>query len=356
MINVLLVEDNPDDVVLTEELLSREQEDISLTHVMQLKDAFASLERASFDLILLDLSLPDATGFETVREMMAKAPTIPTIVLTAMDDQAMALHVVQAGAQDYLVKGQSDGHLMARSIRYAIERKHAESRLQESEQKFRQLAEHINAVFWIRDHTGHQLQYVSPAYERIWGRSCASLKENPEAWISAIHPEDRTRIKEAFFTQVGKTRYCEEYRIEHPDGSVRWIQDRGFPIHNEQGTVYRNVGIAEDITDQKRSEEALWAVQHILEGRSDLTSNISQGVMSWIHSSQSKSSEGAGYKLTPQQERILALVAEGKTNKEIANQLNLSDKTIRNHLAVVFEKLQLTRRTQAAAFFAKYRS
>ena len=122
-------------------------------------------------------------------------------------------------------------------------------------------------------------------------------------------------------------------------------------------TLYDDIcGIAEDITNRKRGEDALWVIQLILEGRTDLRPSIGQGLMSWVHASHSGDPGNQGYNLTLRQEQILALVAEGKTNKEIASELKLSDKTVRNHLAALFEKLQVTRRTQAAAFFSKYKS
>ena len=135
------------------------------------------------------------------------------------------------------------------------ERKQAEDALRESETRFRQIAENIHEVFWMSDPRIPQILYISPAYEGIWGRSCQSLYASPTSWIDAIHPEDRVRGITAFEQQCHGERTEVEYRIVHLDGSVRWIRDRGFPIHDHTGQVYRITGIAEDITEQKRGEE-----------------------------------------------------------------------------------------------------
>jgi PAS domain S-box-containing protein len=102
-----------------------------------------------------------------------------------------------------------------------------------------------------------QIIYVSPAYEQIWGRSCENLYEQPSSWLEAIHPEDRDRVEAALKGQI-QGDYDVEYRIVQPDNSIRWIRDRGFPVQDAQGQVYRLAGIAEDITSRKQVEEELY--------------------------------------------------------------------------------------------------
>jgi PAS domain S-box-containing protein len=137
------------------------------------------------------------------------------------------------------------------------ERKQVIEALQESEERFRQLAENIQDVFWISDLKSRQLIYVSPAYEKIWGRTCESLHADFMAWINGIHPLDREQVQTAFFENILDGEYDEEYRIVRPDGTLRWIRDRGFPIWDESGEVLRVAGIAEDITDRKQVIDAL---------------------------------------------------------------------------------------------------
>jgi diguanylate cyclase (GGDEF)-like protein len=130
MLKILLVEDNEVDAHLTQDILAEWSiEQFDVVQVARLSEAFVQLSRTRFDAILLDLSLPDGHGLLTLKQMQAASPTIPIIVLSGFSDQSLAVEAVQNGAQDYLVKGQGQPELLARSIRYAIERKRAEERL-----------------------------------------------------------------------------------------------------------------------------------------------------------------------------------------------------------------------------------
>ncbi|BCA55509.1 putative Signal transduction response regulator, receiver and diguanylate cyclase domain [Nitrospira sp. KM1] len=130
MITVLLIEDNDVDARLTQDLLAEwSVEEFEITHVKTLTEGLNRLGRSRFDAILLDLSLPDAFGLPTVRQVHATNSSIPLVVLSGVSDQTLALQAVQQGAQDYLVKGQGHPELLARAVRYAIERKRTEERL-----------------------------------------------------------------------------------------------------------------------------------------------------------------------------------------------------------------------------------
>jgi len=142
-------------------------------------------------------------------------------------------------------------------VRDITKRKQDEKVLRESEGRFRQLADNIREVFWMTDAAKKEMIYVSPAYEDIWGRSVESLYASPRDWAKAVHPEDYGRIVEAAMTRQISGQYDEVYRIVRPDGSVRWIEDRAFPIQDESGKVYRVVGIAEDVTERKQVWDAL---------------------------------------------------------------------------------------------------
>jgi PAS domain S-box-containing protein len=135
---VLLVEDNPGDVLLLQEfLLDVTSSKVNLKSVECIEEALNCLEKESFDVILLDLSLPDSQGLETFVKIHCQVPAIPIIVLTGLDDETLATRAVQQGAQDYLVKGEVSGDLLVRSMRYAIERQRAEVALRQSEERFR---------------------------------------------------------------------------------------------------------------------------------------------------------------------------------------------------------------------------
>ena len=141
-----------------------------------------------------------------------------------------------------------------RSHEMEQQQQQAEAALRESETRFRQLAEHIENVFWTFEPSRQRFTYVSPAFEQIWGRPCSSILETPDLWQETMHPHDAKRI---VAKQIAGQSYDEEYRILRPDGSHRWIRDRAFPIYKETGQVRRLVGLAEDITDLKNQEQAL---------------------------------------------------------------------------------------------------
>ena len=141
------------------------------------------------------------------------------------------------------------------------ERKRAEEVLRENEARFRQLAENIQEVFWMTDLAKNQVIYISPGYEKIWGRAPEELYRSPQLWLEAIHPGDRERIKTASLAKQAAGTYDETYRIQRPDGCVRWVRDRAFPVRDADKQVYRIVGIAEDITRQRELEEQFRQVQ-----------------------------------------------------------------------------------------------
>jgi PAS domain S-box-containing protein len=137
------------------------------------------------------------------------------------------------------------------------ERRRVEIELRESEERFRQLAENIDAVFWIKEKLEDRVSYVSPAYERLWGLDPQELHDVPLAWVDHIHPDDRDWSFNAFQSKAAIGQFDEEYRLVLADGSIRWVRDRCFPLRNDAGEVYRFAGIAEDITDRKRTEKAV---------------------------------------------------------------------------------------------------
>lgn len=133
------------------------------------------------------------------------------------------------------------------------------AQLRESEEKFRQLAETIQEVFWMVDPIHHQWIYISPAYESIWARDRHTLLHQFEDWLAGVHPDDREQVRASFVHCLSHGQYDQEYRLLWPTGEVRWVHDRGFPVYTEDGQLHRITGIAEDITVRKQTEEALRA-------------------------------------------------------------------------------------------------
>jgi PAS domain S-box-containing protein len=164
------------------------------------------------------------------------------------------------------------GHLTASAIRDGngnwqfgvgmvediTERKQAEEAIHESEERFRQLTENIREVFWMTTPDLSEILYISPAYETVWGRTRESLYQDARSFIDAIHPDDRPHVVEVLAREQERG-FAIQYRVIRPDSSMRWIWDRGFPVKDQAGRVYRLAGIAEDITERKQAEEQLRA-------------------------------------------------------------------------------------------------
>ena len=128
--------------------------------------------------------------------------------------------------------------------------------LQESEEQFRQLAKHVQEAFWVYSFDQNRFTYISPTYKKIWGYPPARLYARPETWLETVHPDDRERVV-ATLGDRKQDKYDETYRIVHPDGTIRWIQDRSFPIQSESDQVHRVCGITRDVTERVLARERL---------------------------------------------------------------------------------------------------
>ncbi len=135
--------------------------------------------------------------------------------------------------------------------------KRAEEQWRESDRRFHQVTDNIREVVWLSDRLTGELLYVNPAFMDIWGRSPEELHASPLLWADAIHPDDRQRVIEAVLTQRTAGTYDEEYRIVRPDGSLRWIRDRAFPVRDAGSAWSRIAGVAEDITDRRQAIDEL---------------------------------------------------------------------------------------------------
>jgi two-component system cell cycle sensor histidine kinase/response regulator CckA len=185
---VLLVEDNPGDArLLREALLEAQAENITLLHVDCLRKAFARLQEKAFDLVLLDLSLPDATGLDTLVKMHAHSSQLAIVVLTGLDDETLAVTAVREGAQDYLIKGQVDGKLLVRAIRYAIARKRQEQSLRESKQLLERTLHSLRDAVLIVDSETLQIIDCSPAAVSMFGYAKEEIQGRE---ISFLHVDD----------------------------------------------------------------------------------------------------------------------------------------------------------------------
>jgi len=217
-----------------------------------LRAAVDRLEGEEFDVILADLSLPDSHGIDTVKGLLSCVAEVPIVVMTGVSDEILAMRALQAGAEDYLVKGDGDALVLKRAIRYAIERKAANNRLRDSEEKLSSILASIDNVIW--SFSDQRILYLSPVAQVVYGRSVEEFYENPNLWFDIVHPEDVAGVHTlmARLPEAGTIRH--EYRILWPTGEVRWIEDRATAVFNAHGKLLRLDGVASDITERKRYE------------------------------------------------------------------------------------------------------
>jgi two-component system, cell cycle sensor histidine kinase and response regulator CckA len=260
---VLLIEDNPGDALLLREHM-RDAQDVlvDLSHADTLREGLERAQNDSFDILMLDLSLPDEEGLDTVVRAHALVPKVPIIVLTGRDDAQLAAKAVREGAQDYLVKGQVNSYLIVRAMRYATERKRATDQLRASESYFRSLIENATDIITVIDSQG-RITYDSPSMGRLCGAEPSSF--TGRYLVELVHPEDRGLIQEML--RIGWTQSVPtapfEFRVCHRDQKWRVLEGIGHrqSLGGDEGGLVLN---SRDITERKLAEEKLREVNETL--------------------------------------------------------------------------------------------
>ena len=252
-ISVLLVEDNADDTYLVRSLLSSAGVGrFEMDSVMRVGDALQQLNGRLYDVVLLDLTLPDATGLQSLTKVRACAPHIPVVILTGFDDNEIALRAIQNGAQDYLPKGQLTELILGRAIRHALERSDAERKLAANEEMLKLFIRHTPAAIAVLD---TDLRYLQ-ASERwikdfhldadIIGKHHYDVFPNlPERW-----KEGHRRVL------AGAVERCEEDKGRtRPDGSFDWLEWEIRPWHKGSGEIGGIIFFIQIITERKQRGE-----------------------------------------------------------------------------------------------------
>ena len=271
-IDVLLVEDNFSDAQMVEAIVgSSNLEQPKLHHVGRFQEALVMLKEKNYDLILLDLHLPDGEGIDLIKQLRQQIPQTPVVVITGLQDDTIAAAALKEGAQDYVAKsetfspdrlskmGHTDlGNWLVKRLREAIRRAEFDASYTVTSAKQNASTPQISADqgSWEWDLQENKV-YFSPRWQSVLGTQHMPIGNDPEDWLCRIHPEDRPRFDQAlhqYLTQKSPQFYC-EHRIRHADRSYIWVLTKGTAIRDENGGAHQIVGSQTDITIRKAQEQ-----------------------------------------------------------------------------------------------------
>ncbi|MHC4519966.1 MAG: PAS domain S-box protein, partial [Planctomycetota bacterium] len=253
-LRLLLVEDDIVDRKMLERLLAQSSlKAYDVDYAECLSMAIDMLRECSFDVVLLDLGLPDSGGMESVIGLRACAPNVPIIVLSGLDDERTATSAVQKGVQDYLIKGEVDSTLLVRAIRYALERKRAERQLQGAEQRYRMIFDNSAVAIMMVDMEKRLVSWnkfterlLGMAYDDLMGKSVESL----------YPPVEWERIRDLSLRRKGMQHHLETQMIRR-GGDIIDVDISLSVLKDSDGAITGSIGVVRDITERKRMEEAL---------------------------------------------------------------------------------------------------
>ena len=255
-VRILLVEDNPADQRLVEIYLQESTMlDSAVTKVGELRKGLLKLEEGDFDVVLLDLTLPDSSGFTTIQTMLEEFPEQTVIVMTGLEDEVVALNSVKAGAQDFIVKGQFDSNLLSRTITYAIERHQLQMKLENyaraikrNEERLLQAQRMARIGNWELDIVTNQMQWSDEVY-RIMGIKEGSIEPTLQDYLKYVLPEDAASVKSAINRTMEKGQpYQVEYMMKLPNGTIKHIANAGQIQVNRKSGGLSLSGTIQDIS------------------------------------------------------------------------------------------------------------
>ena len=258
-IRVLLLEDRAPEARYIKQILDGAEDTYRLDHAPRLDQFLRRLHEAQYDLLLVDLCVPDSKGLETFRAVQVAARGLPIIVQSGLEETELAVEAVRLGAQDYIIKDEITPRALTRAIAYALERASIQERLKQSEERFRLAMHGANAGLWDWDVRSEQIR-VSHRWGDIIGiDATVNNMVAPTDWLSTIHEADQDRFALALKALIeGTARRMEiEYRVRRPDGSLVWCMCHGVAVRDDSGTCTRLVGSQADVTRRKLAEEQL---------------------------------------------------------------------------------------------------
>ncbi len=257
-LRLLLVEDNPGDAALIAELLPRAGPvEYEIEVAPRLATALERLRQERFDVVLLDLGLPDSVGLDTLRVMRREADNIPIVVLTGNDDERTGLAAIQEGAQDYVVKGQAAGVILPRALRYALERHQNAQRLRASEELLRTVIDNLPDAVYVKDTAGRKVLANRADLANIGANDEADVLG--KTTLELLPPDVAARVfaDDQIVLQRGEALQDREELLVSADGRQRWMLTSKIPLRDAGGRVTGLVGISRNITRRKQAEDAL---------------------------------------------------------------------------------------------------
>lgn len=261
-LQILVVEDNPGDFLLVREYLREYHPKFHIIQAPTLQEGRRIIQQQHVDIILLDVSLPDSDGIDSIQEMIRFAEDIPVIVLTGLNNLNFSIDSLQLGVQDYLLKSEMNGSILDKSILYSFERKRYIQELKLSNDRYQYVSKATSDAIWDWDIVQNKIFY-NISYNRLFGYPASSDPQHFQNWTSRIHPNDRRRIEASLEKTLSappneNNVWKETYMYIKADGSTAIVSDRAYIVYDEQHQPVRMVGAMQDVTkDWEKEEERL---------------------------------------------------------------------------------------------------